>query len=187
MNIMRGLLVLMLCALPLMAHAQQPAPSPTPASTALPPPTQESPPVPAHTEPAPPPRAEHHFDEYDTAVMQALDKPNARVQTFNVQVGHSATFGPLNVKIRACKKAPPEETPEAVAFVKIDDPRAKDMSRQNLYKGWMFASSPALSALEHPIYDVWVLDCKNSATKAASSPAPDAKAASPAKAKRKKP
>lgn len=149
MNIARGLLILMLCALPLAAQAQ------------------------------------HHFEDYDTAVMQALDKPNARVQTFNVQVGHSATFGPLSVKIRSCKKTPPEETPEAVAFVEIDDPRIKEMVRQNLYRGWMFASSPALSALEHPIYDVWVLDCKNSKT--ASPPPADAKAAAPAKAKRKKP
>lgn len=133
-------------------------------------------------------QAERHFDEYDTAVLQGLDKPNARVQTFSVQVGHNATFGPLNVKVRACKKAPPEETPESVAFVEVDDPRVKDVSRQNLYRGWMFASSPALSALEHPIYDVWVLDCKNSATKAASPPAAEpAKKASPDKAKRKKP
>ncbi len=137
--------------------------------------------------------AERHFDDYDTAVMQGLDKPNARVQTFTVQVGQRAAFGPLSIKIRACKKAPPEETPESVAFVEIDDPRAKDIARQNLYRGWMFASSPALSAMEHPIYDVWILDCKNSATKAASPPTPDAaKKASPDKplsdkAKRKKP
>lgn len=176
MNILRGLLVLLLCASPLFVGAQEAAPTPAPTTPAA-----------QHAEPAPAPHPERHFDEYDIAVMQALDKPNARVQTFNVQVGHSATFGPLNVKVRACKKAPPEETPEAVAFVEIDDPRAKEMARQNLYKGWMFASSPALSALEHPIYDVWVLDCKNSPAKAASSPASDAKAASPAKAKRKKP
>ncbi len=133
-------------------------------------------------------QAEHHFEDFDTAVLQGLDKPNARVQTFNVQVGHSATFGPLGVKVRACKKAPPEETPEAVAFVEVDDARIKDVARQNLYRGWMFASSPALSALEHPIYDVWVLDCKNSAAKAPSPPATDAaKKASPDKAKRKKP
>ncbi len=167
MSIARGLLVLMLCAVPLWVHAEDSIPAPP-------------------TEAAPPPHPERHFDEYDIAIMQALDKPNARVQTFNVQVGHSAKFGPLNVKVRACKKAPPEETPESVAFVEIDDPRAKEMARQNLYKGWMFASSPALSALEHPIYDVWVLDCKNSPAKAASSPDAEKKA-SPAKAKRKKP
>ncbi|NDE89772.1 MAG: DUF2155 domain-containing protein [Alphaproteobacteria bacterium] len=131
--------------------------------------------------------AERHFDEYDTAVMQGLDKPNARVQTFNVVVGRTANFGPLSVKVKACKKAPPEETPESVAFVEVDDPRVKDALHQNLYRGWMFASSPALSALEHPIYDVWILDCKNSATKAASPDVTPEKKASPSKAKRKKP
>jgi hypothetical protein len=133
--------------------------------------------------------AEHHYEEYDTAIMQGLDKPNARVQTFDVVVGRSANFGPLNVKVKTCKKAPPEETPESVAFVEVLDPRVKELARQELYKGWMFASSPALSALEHPIYDVWILDCKNSATKAASpAPSPEpVKKAVPDKAKRKKP
>lgn len=186
--LMRGLLLVLLLAAPLLVCAEE---------NSLPP-TEEHPPtdtlpdkadiVKATPEKAElPPQVQHHFEEYDTAVLQGLDKPNARVQTFNVQAGHVAAFGPLKVKVRACKKTPPEETPEAVAFVEIDDPRVKDANRQNLYRGWMFASSPALSALEHPIYDVWVLDCKNSATKAASPPADAAKKASPDKAKRKKP
>lgn len=179
---MRGLLLLLLLAAPILVHAEQ-----TPTL-----PTAEQPTTDNHeTHPdkaVAPPRTEHHFDEYDTAVLQGLDKPNARVQTFNVLVGQKANFGPLSVKVRTCKKAPPEETPESVAFVEVDDPRVKDANRQNLYRGWMFASSPALSALEHPIYDVWILDCKNSTTKAASPPATDAaKKASPDKAKRKKP
>lgn len=187
---MRGLLLLLLLAAPLFAYAQDAAPIPTPPPVPAVAPTAPvvTPAPAAQPVPTPAPRAEHHFDEYDTAIMQGLDKPNARVQTFNVQVGHNANFGPLNVKVRACKKAPPEETPESVAFVEIDDPRVKDANRQNIYRGWMFASSPALSALEHPIYDVWILDCKNSATKAVSPPAADvAKKASPDKAKRKKP
>ena len=135
--------------------------------------------------------AQRVFENYDIAVMQGLDKPNARVQSFNVPVGKTFTFGPLIVKVRSCKKTPPEDTPEAAAFVEVDDLRAKNADAQHLYRGWMFASSPALAALEHPVYDVWVLDCKKADTKPASPPevAKDgsSKKAAPDNAKRKKP
>lgn len=130
--------------------------------------------------------AVHHFENYSIAVLQGLDKPNARVQRFEVAVGRVSSFGPLDIKVRACRKAPPEETPEAAAFLEIDDTRQKDTEGGQLFRGWMFASSPALSALEHPVYDVWVLDCKNpqarpssEAPSPASSPVPAKKAASP--------
>lgn len=113
------------------------------------------------------------YDNYDTAVLQGLDKPNARVQTIEIAAGKEVSFGPLRIRVRACKKAPPEETPEAAAFVEIVDVRAQQKAGGGpLFSGWMFASSPALSALEHPIYDVWVLDCKKVETKPASPAAP---------------
>ena len=66
---------------------------------------------------------------------------------------------------RAEAQFPPTETaqlttatPESAAFLEIDDEHP-DRPRVELFTGWMFASSPALSALEHPVYDVWVLDC----------------------------
>ncbi len=92
------------------------------------------------------------------AVLQGLDKITARVSTFEVVVGETARFGTLLITPRACREAPPIEPPEATAFLEISEvkPDEKPMIR---FSGWMFASSPSLSALEHPIYDVWVTGC----------------------------
>jgi hypothetical protein len=95
------------------------------------------------------------------AVLRGLDKTTARVTTFTVPVGETATFGTLRVTVRDCRKNPPEDAPESAAFLDIDEIRPGDATPQHLFDGWMFASSPALSALEHPVYDVWVLDCTN--------------------------
>jgi hypothetical protein len=61
--------------------------------------------------------------------------------------------------LRACDKRPPEETPESAAFLQVVEqkPGEQPVTR---FSGWMFASSPALSAMEHPVYDLWVLDCE---------------------------
>src|ERR1043166_6109831 len=96
---------------------------------------------------APPAFAAGHFENYDIAVLQGLDKPNARVQRFEVAVGRVSSFGPLDIKWRACPKAPQEQTPETAAFLEIDDTRQKDADGGQLFRGWMFASSPALSAM----------------------------------------
>ena len=96
----------------------------------------------------------------DTAVLQVLDKITARVSTIKVPVGGTVTFGALQITARACDKHPPEETPESAAFLEVVEvkPDEKPVLR---FSGWMFASSPALSALEHPVYDLVVLDCVN--------------------------
>jgi hypothetical protein len=90
--------------------------------------------------------------------LQSLDKVTARTMTFEVKVGTTVKFGPIYIKVQACRKAPPIEQPESAAFLQIWEVTPKDESRW-IYSGWMFASSPALSAMDHPIYDVWVLDC----------------------------
>lgn len=95
---------------------------------------------------------------YETAVFQGLDKVTARVYTFEAPLGSVVRFGTLEIIARHCDKRPPEETPESSAFVDISEVRNGEPTN-NLFRGWMFASSPALSALEHPVYDVWVLDC----------------------------
>ncbi len=97
------------------------------------------------------------------AVLRTLDKVTARVATTTVAVGDGFTMGTLSVTVRACDKRPPEEPPESAAFLEIveNQPDEPPVAR---FSGWMFASSPALSALEHPIYDVWVIDCVNEAT-----------------------
>lgn len=93
------------------------------------------------------------------AVLQGLDKVTARVERIETPVGRKLTFGALEVVVRACRKSPPEDPPEKAAFLEIWEMKSGEAA-VSLFKGWMFASSPALSALEHPVYDVWVLDCK---------------------------
>ena len=108
----------------------------------------------------------------DTVLLQGLDKITARVSTIKVPVGQTVTFGALQITARACDKHPPEETPEAAAFLEVVEvkPDEKPVLR---FSGWMFASSPALSALEHPVYDLVVLDCLNSADDTEGAPVPD--------------
>ncbi len=102
-------------------------------------------------------------EPHDVAVLQTLDKVTARVSTVDVPVGGAARFGTLLIRVMHCDKRPPEETPESAAFLEIAEQRVGE-SPVRLFTGWMFASSPALNALEHPVYDVWVLDCKEPQT-----------------------
>ncbi|CAA7617475.1 DUF2155 domain-containing protein [Magnetospirillum sp. SS-4] len=97
---------------------------------------------------------------FDTAILQGLDKVTARVITIDARVGVPVRFGALEIIARACKKRRPEDQPESAAFLDIWELRP-DQPALGLFRGWMFASSPALSAMEHPVYDVWVLDCRN--------------------------
>lgn len=109
-------------------------------------------------------------DPMQIAVLRALDKVSARVSVLEVPVGKTVAFGTLEITARACDKRPPEETPESAAFLEITDKRP-GQAPTTPFIGWMFASSPALSAMEHPVYDVWVLDCKNaSSAESESSP-----------------
>ena len=107
-------------------------------------------------------------DPFDVAVLQGLDKVTARVSTIEAPVGQAVRFGSLEIIARICDKRPPEETPESAAFLDIWESHP-GQAAVTLFRGWMFASSPALSAMEHPVYDVWVLDCKTPASAAAAS------------------
>ncbi len=100
-------------------------------------------------------------ETYEVAVLQGLDKVTARVSTIEAPVGRVVRFGTLEIIARICDKRPPEETPESSSFLDIWEIRPGEPAI-SLFRGWMFASSPALSAMEHPVYDVWVLDCRNS-------------------------
>lgn len=91
-------------------------------------------------------------------VLQGLDKITARVSTFSVPLNELAVFGSLQIEVRACLKAPPEEAPENAAFMEIVEQKP-DSEARKVFGGWMFSSSPAVSALEHPVYDVWVQNC----------------------------
>jgi hypothetical protein len=96
----------------------------------------------------------------DTVLLQGLDKITARVSAIKVPVGGTVSFGALQITARACDKHPPEEAPEAAAFLEVVEVKPDEKPVQR-FSGWMFASSPALSALEHPVYDLVVLDCVN--------------------------
>lgn len=102
---------------------------------------------------------------YDIAVLQGMDKVTARVSTIEAPVGEVVKFGALEIIARNCDKRPPEETPESASFLDIWEVHQGEAA-VSLFRGWMFASSPALSAMEHPVYDVWVLDCRNSSSSA---------------------
>ena len=125
------------------------------------------------------------MEQRDIAVLQILDKVSARVTTLRVPVSSSAAFGLIFVTARSCQVSLPSDTPEAAAFLEISEvdlhslPRSEESGRvvnsantqRLLFTGWMFASSPALSALEHPTYDVTVLGCEAKAVTAATSAA----------------
>jgi len=98
--------------------------------------------------------------EGDGVILQALDKVTARITTLDVPLNTAARFGTLEITAERCTKTPPEEPPESAAFLVIREIRP-DQNPVELFRGWMMASSPALSALEHPVYDVWVKDCRN--------------------------
>jgi hypothetical protein len=100
--------------------------------------------------------------EHRVAVLQGLDKVTARVSTVRASLEQPTQFGTLEVVARACRETPPTEPPESAAFLEIRElPPASDVDGTpvDLFSGWMFASSPAVSALEHPVYDIWVIDC----------------------------
>ena len=117
------------------------------------------------------PAARAEMEPQPVAKLRTLDKVTARTMTFEAEVGSTVKFGPLFIKIRACRKAPPVEQPESAAFLQIWENSLKDKTPQWVFSGWMFASSPALSPMDHPIYDVWVLDCL--AAKTGTAPATD--------------
>jgi hypothetical protein len=126
-------------------------------------PTTQAPTTQAPTAQAPGTRA--------VAVLQALDKVTGRVRTLEVAAGDSVEFRQLTISVRNCTRRPPEEPPESSVFLEIRERRPNEQPRL-LYSGWMFASSPAVAALEHPVYDVWITDCRTATPTPSQAPRP---------------
>lgn len=134
-------------------------PAPTGATIAQP----EEDITPAHESVTPLP----NFEPMKYAILQTLDKVTARTSTVTIPIGKPHAIGPIFAEVKTCQKTPPTEQPESAAFLQIWE--AKPKAEQNsdntesqwVFSGWMFASSPALSAMDHPIYDVWLKDCTN--------------------------
>lgn len=101
--------------------------------------------------------------EYPRVKLQSLDKATARTRTFEANVGDTLKFGPLYIKAQTCQKSSPIDEPESASFLQIWEVTAEGRSEW-VFSGWMFASSPGLSSMDHPIYDVWVLDCLEGTT-----------------------
>jgi hypothetical protein len=116
-----------------------------------------------------------------TAVFAGLDKITGRITAFDAAIGETVQFGALQVTSRACYSRPPTETPLTDGFIEVDEVTLQGEVRR-IFTGWMFAASPGLHAVEHPIYDVWLTDCKGGAPAVADAqPAPQAAASAPAR------
>jgi len=142
--------------------APQPAPAPAPsaqapdANAAAMPGDANAPDAP----PAPPPPLADAPGT--TLLLRGLDKITGRPTTIVAPIGKPVQFATLTITARYCYSTPSSETPETSAFLQIDDhpPEQKD---KRIFSGWMYASSPSLNAVQHPLYDVWVLNCSNAA------------------------
>jgi hypothetical protein len=171
----------------------QPLPPP-PGATAAPPPPQRarvSPPPGNPQQPGnpPPPQPGDAAPQSDDtvvtetptqkipnnrAVFSGLDKITGRIISFDAAVGETVQFGALQVTARACYTRPPTEATNTDAFVDVDEVTLKGEIKR-IFTGWMFASSPGLHAVEHPIYDVWLTDC----SQPVQAPAPVAQTTTP--------
>jgi hypothetical protein len=107
----------------------------------------------------------------DRAVFSGLDKITGRIISFDAAINETVQFGALQVTARACYTRPPTEATNTDAFVEVDEVTLKGEIKR-IFTGWMFASSPGLHAVEHPIYDVWLTDCGQ--PEVAQAPAPPA-------------
>jgi hypothetical protein len=162
----------------------QPLPPPPGGTTAAVPPEQLVPgtrpprgtPQPADTSPRP-------DDEVITeppsqrianqgVLFSGLDKITGRIINFEVAIGETVQLGALQVTPRVCYTRPPTETPNTDAFIEVDEVTLQGEVKR-IFTGWTFASSPGLHAVEHPIYDIWLTDCKNPIV-AAAPPPPEA-------------
>lgn len=100
------------------------------------------------------------YDDYRKVSVRILDKITADTKTFDLEIGKTVAYGNLRIRPMTCKKKPPIEEPESASFLQIWE-KMHEGSDEWVFSGWMFASSPSLSAMEHPVYDVWVIDCKD--------------------------
>ncbi|HEY8276173.1 MAG TPA: DUF2155 domain-containing protein [Methyloceanibacter sp.] len=114
--------------------------------------------------------------ENPIAVFAALDKVTGRISHLEIPIGKTVEFGALKVTPRICNTRPPTEAPHTSSFVEVDEVKLNG-EIQRIFTGWMFAESPGLNAVEHPVFDVWLTSCK---TPVPETPAPsDANAAAP--------
>jgi hypothetical protein len=157
-----------------------PAPAPSQGARSTPALANPPPPQPADTAPQPDDTVvtetpTQHI-ENGRAVFSGLDKITGRTISFDAAIGETVQFGALQVTARACYTRPPTEATNTDAFVEVDEVTLQGEVKR-IFTGWMFASSPGLHAVEHPIYDVWLIDCAQPAGGSVAQTAPPAPAA----------
>jgi hypothetical protein len=108
--------------------------------------------------------------ENTRAVFAGLDKITGRIISFDAAIGETVQFGALQVTARVCYTRPPTEATNTDAFVEVDEVTLQGEIKR-IFNGWMFAASPGLHAVEHPIYDVWLTDCGSPAATRVAEPA----------------
>jgi hypothetical protein len=129
--------------------AAPPAKALPPAQAALAPPAVDAP-----AAPPPPPQGGSQL------MLRGVDKITGRPTAITAPIGKPVRFATLTITARFCYSTPASETPETTAFVQIEDHRP-DQPARRVFSGWMYGSSPGLNAVEHPLYDVWVISCNN--------------------------
>lgn len=97
--------------------------------------------------------------ENKVAVFSALDKVTATIKTLTVPLNETREFGALKVTPRVCYSRPPTEQPKTTSFVEVQEVQL-DGQEKKIFSGWMFAESPGLNAVEHPVFDVWLTGCE---------------------------
>jgi hypothetical protein len=146
---------------PLTPQAPDQASTPAPGSGGQ---TDEAALPPEETIVEPPP----HRIANPVAVFNGLDKITGRITRFDVKINETVQFGALRVTPRVCYSRPPTETSRTDAFIAVDEVTLQGEVRR-IFTGWMFAASPGLHAVEHPIYDVWLTGCKGGSIDVAGS------------------
>lgn len=94
-----------------------------------------------------------------TAVFSGLDKITGRIVTFEVAVDETVQFGSLQLTPRVCYSRPETEAPKTTSYIEVGEVDAANQLT-DVFDGWVFASSPGLSAIDHPVYDIWLTQCK---------------------------
>ncbi|HZY51292.1 MAG TPA: DUF2155 domain-containing protein [Devosia sp.] len=102
------------------------------------------------------------------ASFSGLDKITGRITNFDVYMDETVQFGALQITPRVCYTRPPTETQRTSVFIEVDQVSLKGGS-ERIFTGWMFAESPALNPIDHPVYDIWLVDCKQTS----DTPPPD--------------
>ena len=116
--------------------------------------------------------------ENQVAVFAALDKVTARIQRLEIKLGETQKFGALKITPRVCYSRSATEPPKTTTFVQVEENQL-DGSQKRIFSGWMFAESPGLNAMEHPVFDVWLTECGLPKAIAAVAPPPPAKQPAP--------